>query len=70
VVKSGLVAPLVDMESFTEEEKASHLKLQKELKDAQEDENSFFMCLICFKVLLDPMECTKCDTPFCSDCIT
>lgn len=69
VVKAGL-PDADDTEALTDEDKEKRKKLHKQLKEAQEDENSFFMCLICFKVLLDPMECTKCDTAFCNDCIT
>ena len=38
----------------------------KQLMDGMEDH---FTCNICQKIVLDPKECTKCQTPFCSKCI-
>ena len=70
VIKSGLPDAENTEENMTDEEKEKYKKLQRKLKESQEEENNFFMCLICFKVLLDPQECTKCDTAFCNDCIT
>ena len=33
------------------------------------DHDNYFTCVICFKVLSDPKECSQCQTAFCSDCI-
>lgn len=30
---------------------------------------NYFQCNICLKVLVDPVECTKCQTAFCKECI-
>lgn len=35
----------------------------------REDQDNYFMCKICFKVLLNPIECSKCQTAFCKGCI-
>merc|ERR1711957_248232 len=44
----------------------------KEQEDGGEEDTAhdkFFICGICKKVLLEPVECNKCDTPFCADCV-
>jgi hypothetical protein len=41
----------------------------KEEGSPEKRHDAFFVCSICSKVLNDPMECNKCDTPFCGDCI-
>ena len=34
-----------------------------------EEEDKFFKCIICMKILSNPRECTTCRTAFCNDCI-
>ena len=49
---------------------ARTISLNRKLADAVSHENDHhFICTICFKVLKDPMECVKCQTSFCADCI-
>lgn len=49
---------------------ARTISLNQKLADAHAHENdSHFICTICFKVLHEPMECAKCQTSFCADCI-
>jgi len=45
------------------------LSLNKKLADAKKESDHHFICTICFKVLYEPVECTKCQTAFCEDCI-
>jgi len=51
------------------------MSLRKHMSTKEQDPGSdskhdmFFICGICKKVLLEPMECNKCDTPFCADCV-
>ena len=41
----------------------------KEDGAAERRHDAFFVCSLCKKVLMEPMECNKCDTPFCADCL-
>ena len=34
-----------------------------------EEQNAYFNCTICMKIVLEPKECSNCQTLFCSDCI-
>jgi len=51
------------------------MSLRKHMSTKEQDAGNdgshdmFFICSICKKVLLEPMECNKCDTPFCGDCV-
>ena len=34
-----------------------------------DEQNSYFNCTICMKIVLEPKECSNCQTLFCTDCI-
>ena len=35
-----------------------------------EEDESYLKCMICFKVLQNPLECSECQKAFCGDCIS
>ena len=35
----------------------------------EENEDKHYKCMICMKIVCEPMECSDCRTAFCSDCI-
>ena len=44
--------------------------VEKSDSDGRSDNlTSYLTCLICFKILKNPVECSKCETAFCSTCI-
>ena len=49
---------------------ARTISLNRKIANAQDHDNDHhFICTICFKILKDPMDCEKCQTSFCADCL-
>ena len=62
-----------EMPSINEDEDLEKLspRCMIETSDKPQDleDEKYFKCLICMKILSDPKECSTCRTAFCGDCI-
>lgn len=56
-------------EGLEESERDEIKHLQREYGKQLEDEDNYFTCCICLKILLEPKECNKCQSAFCKECI-
>ena len=61
------------MPSINEEEDLEKLSprcmIETSNKPQDLEDEKYFKCLICMKILSDPKECSTCRTAFCGDCI-
>lgn len=62
---------LVEPESFLQSLKPEATdQIRSSTNNAlKNDQDNYFTCTICFKMLFDPKQCTQCETAYCADCI-
>ena len=57
------------LNQLEDSEKRELSQLLKDYKSQLEDEDNYFTCSICLKIILEPKECSDCHSAFCNKCL-